>query len=72
MENAVSVKRDRGYYASHFTASELRRMLREAEDRSRGARIRSSGDQCGTHAQGMGRAINEDRHERRSPSLSAL
>lgn len=37
MENAVSVKRDRGYYASHFTAIELRRMLREAEDRSRGA-----------------------------------
>jgi hypothetical protein len=31
-ENAM--KRDRGYYASHFTTSELRRMLREAEDRS--------------------------------------
>ncbi len=28
------LKRDRGYYASHFTTSELRRMLREAEDRS--------------------------------------
>jgi hypothetical protein len=37
MENAISVKRDRGYYASHFTASELRRMLCEAEDRSTGA-----------------------------------
>ncbi len=34
-ENAV--KRDRGYYAGHFTASELRRMLREAEDHSTGA-----------------------------------
>ena len=29
-----TLKRDRGYYASHFTTSELRRMLREAEDRS--------------------------------------
>ena len=28
------MKRDRGYYASNFTTSELRRMLREAEDRS--------------------------------------
>ena len=28
-----TLKRDRGYYASHFTTSELRRMLREAEDR---------------------------------------
>ena len=27
-------KRDRGYYASNFTVSELRQMLREAEDRS--------------------------------------
>ena len=34
---AVPVKRDRGYYANHFTASELRRMLREAEDHSTGA-----------------------------------
>ena len=31
-ENAT--KRDRGYYASNFTVSELRQMLREAEDRS--------------------------------------
>jgi len=29
-----TLKRDRGYYASHFTTSELRRILREAEDRS--------------------------------------
>ena len=26
-------QRDRGYYASYFTTNELRRMLREAEDR---------------------------------------
>jgi len=26
-------RRDRGYYASYFTTNELRRMLREAEDR---------------------------------------
>ncbi len=32
----VAVKLDRGYYASHFTASELRRMLREAEDHGTG------------------------------------
>jgi len=31
-ENAA--KRDRGYYASNFTVSELRQMLREAENRS--------------------------------------
>jgi hypothetical protein len=30
-------KRDRGYYVSHFTASELRRMLREAEQRNTGS-----------------------------------
>ena len=29
-----ATKRDRGYYASNFTVSELRQMLREAEDRS--------------------------------------
>ncbi len=29
-------KRDRGYYVSHFTTSELRRMLREAEDHGTG------------------------------------
>jgi len=29
-----TLKRDRSYYASHFTTSELRRMLREAEERS--------------------------------------
>jgi hypothetical protein len=33
-------KRDRGYYVSHFTTSELRRMLREAKDRS----TRAEGD----------------------------
>ena len=32
-----TAKRDRVYYASHFTASELRPMLREAEDHSTGA-----------------------------------
>jgi len=30
-------KRDRGYYVSHFTASELRGMLREAEQRNTGS-----------------------------------
>ena len=30
-------KRDRGYYVSHFTTSELRRMLREAEQRNTGS-----------------------------------
>jgi len=30
-------KRDRGYYVSHFTTTELRRMLREAERRSTGS-----------------------------------
>ncbi len=30
-------KHDRGYYVSHFTTSELRRMLREAEQRSTGS-----------------------------------
>ena len=29
----ITLKRDRCYYASHFNTSELRRMLREAEDR---------------------------------------
>lgn len=32
-----ATKRDRGYYVSHFTTSELRRMLREAEDHNTGA-----------------------------------
>ena len=29
-----ATKRDRGYYAGNFTVSELRQMLREAENRS--------------------------------------
>ena len=32
-----TLKRDRGYYASHFTTSEPRRMLREAKHRSKGS-----------------------------------
>ena len=32
-----ATKRDRCYYVSHFTTSELRRMLREARDCSTGA-----------------------------------
>jgi len=30
-------KRDRGYYVSHFTTSELRRLLREAKHLSKGS-----------------------------------